>query len=524
MRRLRSVRIATRLIIWFLLIALVPLCVVIYTTFQLSKQTLTIETRNNLFAVAQRQSDQIESFLREKQHSVTAVSSTQAVYSAIERCTIAFETVPNVQSPEYQELVQGTASRLIRLQEAFHWKNLSLVSRQGYVVYQTHADAALGTNLSTGLIRESPLGLLYDRTIRLLGTEVSDFDHYTSGEAPALFVASPILRSNRFVGVLVVQLDERELYDLINDYTGLGMSGETVVGAMRTENEAVFVAPSRNDPDAAFERTIPINTEADIPLAQAVQGQRGFDEEVTDYRGKQVLAVWKYVPIADWGMVVKIDSNEAFRPIQRLRNLLALLAVVTCVGVVIAALSVSRTISRPIEDLIEVANKIAAGDLTPRVDVTSRDEVGVLRKSVRAMTQNLNSLVGKIRESINQLNVTASEINATSRQQETTVNELGTSTNEIVATAKEISATSRELVQTMDDVSQAAASAADLATSSQDELSEMGETMQELLDATLAISQKLKQLQAQARAIDEVVMTITRVADQTNLLSLNAAI
>jgi methyl-accepting chemotaxis protein WspA len=110
------------------------------------------------------------------------------------------------------------------------------------------------------------------------------------------------------------------------------------------------------------------------------------------------------------------------------------------------------------------------------------------------------------------------------QQQLSTANEIAATTSEIGATSQEISSTSKELVRTMNEVSNVAEQSAALAGSGQVGLTHMETTMQQVVEAAAAVNAKLAVLSEKAGHINQVVTTITRVADQTNLLSLNAAI
>jgi methyl-accepting chemotaxis protein WspA len=134
------------------------------------------------------------------------------------------------------------------------------------------------------------------------------------------------------------------------------------------------------------------------------------------------------------------------------------------------------------------------------------------------------SLVSRLQRSSVALMSTATQISATSKQQQATVNSYTASTTEIAAATKQISATSQELQHTLEQVSGAAASAAELAESGRAGLEGMDGTMQKLAGATTTISLKLSTIREKANDINMVVTTITKVADQTNLLSVNAAI
>jgi methyl-accepting chemotaxis protein WspA len=165
-----------------------------------------------------------------------------------------------------------------------------------------------------------------------------------------------------------------------------------------------------------------------------------------------------------------------------------------------------------------------ASDLTARVPVASRDELGRLSEGINALIAKIQVIVTKVRESCLQVLATASEIAATARQQESTVQGLTSSTTEIAAAVREISATGRELAGTMNDVNGRAAHASELATAGRQRLELMGQAMPQLVASTQSISGKLATIREKADNINVVVTTITKVADQTNLLSINAAI
>ncbi|MEB3828954.1 methyl-accepting chemotaxis protein [Phormidium sp. CCY1219] len=189
----------------------------------------------------------------------------------------------------------------------------------------------------------------------------------------------------------------------------------------------------------------------------------------------------------------------------------------------------SNTIAKPlgakIVGVVRVAEKISAGDLTTPVPVTdSKDEIGRLTTAFFNMTRKLNSLIRQVQHSGIQITSSTTQIAASGKELEATVTEQVASTNQVVATAKEIAATSGELVKTMDQVSDLAGTTAIAAGSGQKDIVRMETTMRQLAEATSSISGKLGVISEKANNINSVVTTITKVADRTNLLSLNAAI
>ncbi len=134
------------------------------------------------------------------------------------------------------------------------------------------------------------------------------------------------------------------------------------------------------------------------------------------------------------------------------------------------------------------------------------------------------ALARRIQKSVVQITTSATQIAASGKELEATVAEQLASTNEVTATSHQIAATSKELVQTVDVVNAMAQATAHAANDSQNELTDMERAMRYLSDATTSISSKLGVMNSKAGNINNVVITITKVADQTSILSLNAAI
>lgn len=189
----------------------------------------------------------------------------------------------------------------------------------------------------------------------------------------------------------------------------------------------------------------------------------------------------------------------------------------------------SNTIARPlgakIAGVVDIAQKISAGDLTSQIPLADQqDEVGQLQNAFYTMNKDLNALVNRIQQSGNQITSSADQITASGRNLEATVTEQVASTNEVTATAHQIAATSRELVKTMEHVAAMAEQTTVAAGNSKNNLNHIDSVMHQLLEATQVISSKLEVMHERANNISRVVTTITVVADQTNLLSLNAAL
>jgi methyl-accepting chemotaxis protein WspA len=190
----------------------------------------------------------------------------------------------------------------------------------------------------------------------------------------------------------------------------------------------------------------------------------------------------------------------------------------------LCGITLLRAITRPLGTLTHVVEVMRKGDFTQRALVHRRDELGALAEGFNRMTEELTTLVGHVQKSGLQVTTSVTEIAATAREQQATATEIAATTTEIGATSKEISATSKELVKTMSAVSEVAEQSAALAGAGQTGLTQMEQTIRHVMDAAGSVTAKLATLNERAADISQVVTTITKVADQTNLLSLNAAI
>jgi methyl-accepting chemotaxis protein WspA len=190
----------------------------------------------------------------------------------------------------------------------------------------------------------------------------------------------------------------------------------------------------------------------------------------------------------------------------------------------IVGLFQSSVVTRPLNRLVAALDRMRVGDFTERLALDRRDEFGVLSDGLNRLADDLSDLVGQVQRSGIQVNTTATEIAATAKEQQSTAHEIAATTAQIGATSKEISATSKELVKTMNEVNHVAEQTAHLAGSGQTSITRMETTMRQIMDASGSITGKLAVLNEKTANINSVVTTITKVADQTNLLSLNAAI
>ena len=515
------VSIATQLVVWFLLIALVPCFLITLITGLLSRYALETTVRQRLVSVAETKVNQIENFIQERRGDAQVTGTAPSIVQAVTALD-QFRRDGKQDAPECLEEIRTSRSILARLVDTYSYENAYLFNLDGAMLVSYKPGFDVGPTLPTGPLKDTAFADIFTRTKLLVQSTMCDFQSYPGRRDPAAFVAGPVYRDGRMVGVVVFEFGNATMFAVATENAGMGETGETLV-ATRTGHDLTFVTPTRFDPLASFRRKVRMGSAEEADLQDAVRGGRGYGES-TDYRGEAVISAWAYLPSLRWGIVIKQDVREAFALIARQRQVAAGLVGLTIILVGVVALVLAKSITRPIREAASVADRIAAGDLTAMVSGEAPGESGTLLRAVQKMTRDLRSLIGKIQKSSVTLMSTATEIAATSRQQGEAVSDYGASTSEAAAAVKQISATSRELLKTMDEVNEVAAQTAGMASQGRGSLDEMGRSMRQLAESTGSIGSKLSVISERAANINLAVTTIAKVADQTNLLSINAAI
>ena len=538
--------IAGRILFWFVLMALVPAMLLNLIMDSIYTESLKSRVQQELIFIAKHKSEHMEDYAYERTRVANVLGRTPLL-SGLAVGMQKFRNDPVRYAHEHEELLK-LQKPIESMTENTGFDNLIIFSVNGDFLWQTDQTIEHGGNLWTGPLNGTPVAAAVSRAGTLLEAEISDFYIYPGNNDPIGFVATPLFDAdNQVVGMLVLQICTPEVFEAVTDSTALGATGQTLV-ARRMWHKAEqngkplidenghaiginqpylgIVAPMRDNPSASFKIQLAEDNPqtSDTGIYRAVLGDKGFGI-IQDIHGKEVFAAWTYLPSFRWGMMVQIDKNEALLPIEQQRKAINWLFLTILLFTALAAVFVSRSISRPIARALKTAETVAEGDLTVELtDTTADDEPGKLLRALDRMTRYLTSLVGQVQQSTAALVSTSNTLTVMTHAQGEEVAGLGATTKQIAAASREIADTANELLDTMSDVKVVARHTTDLAKSGKNELADMENVMRSLTNATLSISGKLADISDRASGISGVTTTITKIADQTNLLSLNAAI
>ncbi len=360
-------KIKSKLIIAFLLISLLPLTIASIFSYINTKKAFTQEVLNKLESVAEIQKNRVSSIIDQNLERLVLVSSRTQLRLSLDK----FISNPKSEHREMMEKILLDARTSIS-----DFRNISILTLDGEIVASTDI-TKIGTNH-------------FNKEFFIRGQKENIADVYSIDKNKNLnvYLAGPLYLEKRLLGIVVIESIADNILSLVKDYSGLGKTGETILAKRNKNGEALFIGPLRFDPDAALRRSVPKDALND-PITQSLLKKEQIFIKGVDYREKPVLAVTKYIEEIDWGLVVKIDRVEAFAYISRLNYILVAIIFISIVLVVFISLYIARSITRPIADLTQVAVKISKGDLSKKVEIKSKDETGILAKTLNKMTNNL---------------------------------------------------------------------------------------------------------------------------------------
>ena len=332
---------------------------------------------------------------------------------------------------------------------------------------------------------------LADKSYFTLGKTTNSVDNLELDQSNdlTLVLTGPMTFGNVTTAVVVIISNPNAILSLVTDYTGLGTTGETILATKEASNNALFLTPTRLDPNAALTRTVS-TTKTNDPVIMGFTANSTHLVDVIDYRGNQVVASTKSIAGTNWIIVVKIDSSEVFAPITNIQNTIMYALVITIVVSFLISLYFVYSIVKPIHNLNKTAKAITDGDYSKRSKIKSNDEVGALASSFNTMTEFITGNLLKAHK----------ELASVSVQLATTADDMASSTEEVNASSEEISAIAQQM-----------------SLGSQKQTEQIEKTLKEANQLKETFKEKIV-------GITSSSLLIESIASQVNMLALNASI
>ncbi len=495
MNLIRNLKIGPKLILMFLLVGLIPMLLASTSNYLQTSKTIDDDVKSKLEAIMTIKRHQIESWFEERYGDVTVLAAFHDISEALQTYEHAFKN-GGVEGELYQKADTTFKDLLSHYEKEYGYYDLFLITAEGDVVFTVEHEADFASNLLKGQYRGSGLAKTFKNA---MSGEIllTDFESYApSNGVAASFIAAPILKNDRVLGAVALQMPIGAINEIMQEKTGMGESGETyLVGAdykMRS--------------DSRFEQDSTI-LKKKIQTAGVEKAMKGFSdtELYPDYRGIPVYGAFTKVDIkgVDWVILSEIDEAEALAPLYAMRNDVILLLVVISLLITGFALFAARGFSRPINSLSQIADRIANGDLKVKIDIDKRDEIGDLANSLKVMVGNLTRVVTEVQNAAGQVSVGSEQVNSSSQQMAQGASEQASNVEEVSSSMEQMSSTVK---QNADNAQQTAS----IAQKAAEDAEEGGAAVSQTVNAMKSIAEKIN--------------IIEEIARQTNMLALNAAI
>lgn len=267
-------------------------------------------------------------------------------------------------------------------------------------------------------------------------------------------------------------------------------------------------------------------------LDDAATAMGGYRDAVTQFGNAQAASEQALQHMAEQGTLLLQTSQAMTTSQTAVRDAGAtqaktLLAVATGLALalgLLAAWAITRQIIIPLRQTLRAAERVASGDLTQNLQVNRRDELGQLQASMQRMTQGLRELIGGIGDGVTQIASAAEELSAVTEQTSAGVNNQKVETDQVATAMNQMTATVHEVARNAEQASEAALMADQQAREGDRVVGEAVAQIERLASEVVNSSEAMNQLKAESDKIGSVLDVIKSVAQQTNLLALNAAI
>lgn len=500
-----------KLAISYLLIGLIPVLAMAVTVYLRAGEALREQSLSALEAVAHIKQRQLLDDLQQREHQLSALSNNLATnYQGLDE--IALISAANYDRDMFKNFIT-----------TFGYRDLHLSLPSGKVIFSVNKLDSQQADLKASANQSSPLARNVQQTQRTGKTAISDLTkNPLHGNEPSLLLSTPVAGEDPQVPLLflTLELPVTKLNSLMQTRQGLGDAGETYLvgedGKLRSDSIR-FADLTALQHDAA----------KSLAVQQALKGASGrLEEPGLD----QAPSLKVFIPIEfanhHWALIAEMDESQAFAPVRALMWQILILALLTVASVAGVTLWVSRSLMRPLggepSQMVRLARRLAAGELS----LANEDRTGQagLMLALSEMAAAWHSIVQRLGTSNQAINQSSGAILSAASTTRDNLDRQQQALEQIVHAIEEMSATVLGIATDANASAQNSTSAKTTFSAMQRTLEQMISQQARLLGGIQQTGEVVDTLAHDALQIGTVLNVIKSIAEQTNLLALNAAI
>ncbi len=506
-----------KLLITFLSIALIPTIAVGLISSYISSSALEEQAFSQLISVREIKKSQVEDYFSERKGDIEILAATL-------QKTLDFSSLNALRAS-----ADNQHAFFEKFINTYGYYDFFIIDNTGDIFYTVTKEADYQTNLLTGAYNHSGLGTLYKKVSQGSEFAMSDFSRYApSNNEPAGFIALPFFSENGTPIVIALQLSIDKINTLMQQRAGMGDTGESyLVGSDLLMRSDSFLDPEGHSVIASFAGNVKnngVNTEA---AQLAIAGQTG-NKIIIDYNGNPVLSAYTTIDVngIKWALLSEIDVAEAFEPMYEMYWNIAYVIAFCLFTIIVVALLTSKSILRPLggepNEMQRISETIADGDLM--ITFNDHDNHSSVYGAMQRMTSHLRTIISEIIHDSNNLTNVAMETSALSLQSSTSLLDQKSNIEQVATAVEEMSMSINEVAQNAASVAHSAQNASSSSGLANDKISESISGLSHLGTEINQASNIIQDLKNDSNEIGSVLEVIRGIAEQTNLLALNAAI
>ena len=500
-----------KLALSYLLIGLIPVLAMAFVVYQQASEALRVQTLNALEAVANIKQQQLLDNWQERHNQISTLASNLSnSYDGLDPNALLSSS--NYDRPIFENFIA-----------TFGYRELKLVLPDGTVMFSLRRGDDYQNNLDSQALRNTPLAQLVKQSAEQRQILISDLLYNELSQAPTQYLAAPIGSGDELQMTLVLELPIAPLNAVMQTRQGLGEQGETyLVGS-----DSRLRSDSVRFPELQVNRSLSPSTALTAnAISRALAGQQGRLEEA-GLDGNPALKVFVPLEFAGnhWALIAEMDQQQALAPVRQLMWQMLLLGLLTVVAVAAATWLMSRSVMRPLggepSNMSALARRLAAGEL----NLTASDgQHAGLMQALQHMAQAWREVIEKLRHSSQAIDHASGDILTAAGQTSERLDQQQEALEMVVSAVDQMASTVQEIARNAAASATSSSAARGAFGQMQGTLEQMIGQQGRLLGDISCAGNVVDTLASDALQIGSVLAVIRGIAEQTNLLALNAAI
>ncbi len=504
---MKNISIFKKILIVFITVGLTAIVADSLIADYIFRKTITENTDKIFFNDLKRKKHEIEKYFKDIKTKMKMESNFYAIQDLFrilenyhkETGANKNDTFP-VNTEDYKLLTEkhyNYFSKYIRINN--YYDAFFICAEHGHVMFSVSKEDDLGANLSVGKYKNTHLAKLWKDVVTKQKTIITDYQPYApSNNEQALFVGTPVYRDKKIIGVLVMQISSKKINKVIYNNNKLYESSEIyIVGKENTE----------------------YNLKSDKRLTNETIGDQIKDETIIDCMNKKkTTEVIKTLTTnkkdylfysalningLDWRIFSTVNIDEVLKPVKLQARIILIVSIISILFIIISAYLLSRSISKPIENVVNAIKKISNKEINFQIKEKRKDEIGTLYNSINEINTNFRDIILNI-------NNTAIAVSNASDQLSSASQNIADRANEQAATTEEVATSIEEMLAMINLNSQNAEITGQSSEKSANEMKLSNEFFVKAINSVITISKK--------------ILIITEIANKIDILSINAAI